>query len=273
MRLRSLWFALSFILSTASGAFAAGRPYILALGDSLSIGIQPDGSGNYVATNQGYADDLYAFYHAQFPALRLAKLGCSGETTGSMRTGIGSPCSYDAGNQLAEAVAFLGTHDVALITLDIGADNLLQCFDRTTLTIDSTCIAAAGASAPGDLVTILATLHAASPDTLIVGMNYYNPFLAAWIFGPAGQALAAKSVPLINGFNAALDAVYHGLYVPVADVAGTFRTNQFPANVVLALTWTWMAAPPPRGPDVHPNALGYLAIASAFAKAITIAAP
>jgi hypothetical protein len=29
-----------------------------------------------------------------------------------------------------------------------------------------------------------------------------------------------------------------------------------------------MSAPPPRGPDVHPNAIGYWAIASAFVKTI-----
>jgi hypothetical protein len=31
-----------------------------------------------------------------------------------------------------------------------------------------------------------------------------------------------------------------------------------------------MGAPPPRGPDVHPNALGYAAIAAAFAKVIAV---
>jgi len=55
-------------------------------------------------------------------------------------------------------------------------------------------------------------------------------------------------------------------------VAATFRINNTPGvtplNVALALVWTWMAAPAPRGPDVHPNALGYAAIASAFAKVI-----
>jgi hypothetical protein len=38
--------------------------------------------------------------------------------------------------------------------------------------------------------------------------------------------------------------------------------------VFITLTWTWMGAPPPLGPDVHPNAIGYLAIAGAFAGTI-----
>jgi hypothetical protein len=53
----------------------------------------------------------------------------------------------------------------------------------------------------------------------------------------------------------------------VANVAAAFRIESFPTNVLLALTWTWMA-PPPRGPDIHPNADGYAAIAGAFVKAI-----
>ena len=272
MRARLVWCVLSFILVTASGARAADPAYYLALGDSLSVGIQPDAHGNYVPTNQGYVDDLYAFYHARFPALQLVKLGCSGETTNSMISGPPqSPCSYPTGSQLSEAVAFLQTHPVALITLDIGADNLLQCFNLMTAHIDSSCIATGVSTAPNDLALILGALHNASPHTLIVGMNYYDPFLAAWIFGPSGQALARASLPIIRGFNHALETVYQALQVPVADVAGTFRTESFPSNVVRALTWTWMGAPPPRGPDVHPNVLGYFAIASAFAK--TIAAP
>ena len=71
-------------------------------------------------------------------------------------------------------------------------------------------------------------------------------------------------------FNQALAGAYHTLQIPVADVESTFRTRSFPANVILALGWTWMSAPPPRGPDVHPNPLGYAAIAAAFAKTIAV---
>jgi hypothetical protein len=34
--------------------------------------------------------------------------------------------------------------------------------------------------------------------------------------------------------------------------------------VFLTLTRTWMAAPAPYGPDIHPNAAGYAVIAGAF---------
>jgi lysophospholipase L1-like esterase len=267
MRARVLWCALLFGLGAASGARAADPPYYLALGDSLAVGIQPAANGELVPTNEGYVDDLYAFYRTRHPTLRLAKLGCSGETTASMITGIESPCSYDAGSQLLQAVAFLRTHRVVLITLDIGGDNLLQCLSLTA-PIDSSCVTNAAATAANDLAAILGTLRVAAPHALIVGMDYYDPLLAASILGPGGQALATASLAATRLFNHTLLSIYQALQVPVADVAATFRIESFPVNVALALTWTWMGASPPRGPDVHPNAVGYLAIASAFAKAI-----
>src|SRR5215813_12623696 len=119
MRARLIGSVLLLALTIASRAGAADSPYYLALGDSLAVGIQPDANGDYIPTNQGYADDLHAFFHAYVPSLKLAKLGCSGETTASMALGQGSPCSYQAGSQLAQAIQFLQTHRVALITIDI----------------------------------------------------------------------------------------------------------------------------------------------------------
>jgi lysophospholipase L1-like esterase len=253
-------------------AWAADPPYYLALGDSLAVGVQPDVTGQLRPTSQGYADDLHSLYRRLLPTLQLAKLGCSGETTTSMITGQDSPCSYQAGSQLRQAVAFLQAHRhrVLLITIDIGGDNLLGCL-RLDSPIDPACVTTAAETAARDLTTILATLRTFAPGVLIVGMNYNDPLVAAAVFGQAGRTLATVSLQASAAFNQALEAVYDALLVPVADVAATFRTNTTSLtalNVGIALTWTWMGAPPPRGPDVHPNAIGYLAIASAFAKAI-----
>jgi lysophospholipase L1-like esterase len=270
MRVRLVWSVVLVTIATATGARAEDRRYYLALGDSLSIGIQPAADGHYVATNKGYADDLFALIRAREPAFRMTKLGCSGETTSSMISGVLSPCWYPAGSQLSQALVFLQTHRVELITLDIGSDNVLPCFFAAPL--DPACFINAGTTAANDLVLILTALHNAAPHTLIVGMNYYDPFLALWTSGPAGQALAAASLPIIQGFNQTLDGVYGALQVPVADVAATFHIDGTqvitPLNFTLTLVWTWMGAEPPRGPDIHPNSFGYLAIASAFAKVI-----
>ena len=78
-------------------------------------------------------------------------------------------------------------------------------------------------------------------------MNYYDPFLAAWIFGPNGPTFASASLVATNVFNNALKTIYQLLNVPIADVATAYRTASFPTNVLLALTWTWMGAPGPAG--------------------------
>jgi len=95
------WFA---FVGTASAA--GEQQYYLALGDSLSIGIEPI-NGVFTATKRGYADDLYALYKAKIPGLKLAKLGCNGETTVTMMTG--GRCEYRSGSQLGDALAFIAS--------------------------------------------------------------------------------------------------------------------------------------------------------------------
>jgi lysophospholipase L1-like esterase len=272
MRTRIMWMLLALTLVATTTAWAADPRYYLALGDSLAVGVQPDATGQLKPTPQGYADDLYSLVRTFRPGLQLMNLGCSGETTSSMITGQGTHCLYQAGSQLNQAVAFLKANPnrVALITIDIGGDNLLECL-KLDAPIDPACVVGAASNAAGDLVQILATLRAFAPGVLIVGMNYNDPLVGAAVFGQTGQALAAFSLQATALLNQALEGVYGVFQVPVADVAAKFRTNTTSVNFVnvgLALTWTWMSAPPPRGPDVHPNAIGYWAIASAFVKTI-----
>src|SRR5271169_6906400 len=94
--------------SVRSHAAAPPATYYLALGDSLSQGVQPDAAGTSVETGQGYPDQLYAVLRRSQPALQLVKLGCPGETTATMIHG--GICSYRGGSQLAAAVAFLNAH-------------------------------------------------------------------------------------------------------------------------------------------------------------------
>src|SRR5260221_4065191 len=107
---------------TSSDPARQTRPeasYYLALGDSLSRGVQPDSAGASLATRQGYADQLYAALRRGHPGLRLVKLGCSGETTETMNDG--GICSYPGGAQLAAAVSLLLGHPgrVSLSTICI----------------------------------------------------------------------------------------------------------------------------------------------------------
>jgi len=250
--------------------------YYLALGDSLSRGTQPRPNGSLVPTNQGYVDDLYAIYRLKHPSLQLKKLGCSGETTRSMI--LGGVCSYAAGNQLAEAIAFIATHRVALITLTIGGDNILGCI-TTDGGIIPGCVPLGLQAVGTDLPQIVMALRiAAGASVPIVAANYYDPFLAASVLlpPPDGTTLALQSLEATELLNDGLENIYNGFGVPVADVARAFRITDssnvpgfnIPLNVLLELAWTWIGAPPPRGPDIHPNATGYAVIAGAFVRKI-----
>ena len=76
--------------------------------------------------------------------------------------------------------------------------------------------------------------------------------------------------------NALIESLCSDAGDRVADVARAFKITDFanvpgfniPLNAFLSLTWTWIGAPPPRGPDVHPNAAGYAVIATAFVRSI-----
>ncbi len=274
IRFVALFFVL--MLSGAALAQAAGPSYYLALGDSLSQGIQWTPTGD-MPTNHGYADDLHALLRLRDPGLNLVKLGCSGETTTSMIEGGNSSCAY-AGPQLAAAVNFLENHKVDLVTLDIGANDIDSCISLAG--INQSCALGAGSTVASNLLVILNALRAASPHTLIVGMNYYDPFLAAYTLLPGtGPALAEQSLAATTAFNTVLGDAYALFYVPVADVATAFQISNptpipllknLPVNVFLTLSWTWMLAPPPFGPDIHANDLGYAVIAGAFAEQIAL---
>jgi hypothetical protein len=83
------------LLVTSTAGPAAAAParsraplYYLALGDSLSRGVQPDPNGQNHPTDQGYADDLATVGRLVLPQLQLVKLGCeTEETTASMING------------------------------------------------------------------------------------------------------------------------------------------------------------------------------------------
>jgi lysophospholipase L1-like esterase len=263
---------LAIVLTSAGDAGAKDKPvYYLALGDSLSVGVQPNAPTPSGETDEGYADQLVAALRVQNPDLRLVKLSCGGESTGTM-LGVGEGCDprakrYPHGTQLAEAVAFLRAHrsHTALVTIDVGANDRF-CL----LALDRDCFDEGMARIRRNLASILSVLReAAGPEVPIVAMNYYNPFVVFWFEDP-GYAMTVND--LFLEFNATLQEVYADFDVPVADVAGAFATADFsldpetgvPVNVERACAWTWICAPPPFGPDIHPNASGYGVIARAF---------
>jgi lysophospholipase L1-like esterase len=270
--------------ATAVGSRPHVKPrvasYYLALGDSLSRGVQPNAAGVSTATRQGYPDQLYALLRIDRPGLRLVKLGCPGETTSTMING--GICHYPAGSQLAAAVSFLHAHPgrISLITIDIGANDPDSCITRPGLTKMATCIGTTVPATAANLTRIMTALReAAGGRVRIIGMNYYLPELAQWREGLAGEALAEVSERLAVGYNDLLTSVYRAFGARIANVFSAFRTPDFtgqvalaglgrvPSNVAAVCRWTWECAPPPRGPNEHANATGYRVIAQSFLRA------
>jgi lysophospholipase L1-like esterase len=279
--------ALAAVLASCAAPAAVRHPaaphrppasYYLALGDSLSQGVQPDAAGTSVSTADGYPDQLYALLRARQPGLRLVKLGCMGETTATMISG--GMCPYAGGSQLTAAMRFLRTHRrVSLITLDIGANDPDSCITQPSVSKLADCVGKAIPQATANLVTILGGLRSVAPHTRIIAMNYYLPALAEWRDGLIGQAIARLVEPAAAGYNVLLGRVYQQFGVRVANVFGAFQTGDFgnqaavpglgtlPRNVADICRWTWECATPPRGPNVHANQAGYQVIAHAFLAA------
>jgi len=251
--------------------------YYLALGDSLSVGVQPDAAGKSLPTGQGYASQLYAALHAGDPGLRLVRLGCSGETTHTMIDG--GICTYPARSQLAEAVSFLHAHRgrISLITIDIGANDPDSCITRASLGAAVSCVTRSFPQTVANLTKIMSSIRSAAGGKVrIIGMNYYVPALSQWRDGPAGQQLARLSERLVAGYNSLLTAVYQHFGARVANVFGAFHSGDFtdrarvpgigtvPRNVAAICLWTWECAGAPRGPNEHARPVGYGVIALAF---------
>jgi lysophospholipase L1-like esterase len=262
------------VAAAPSGSADPTPHYYVSLGDSLSRGYMP-GLGD---TDQGYADDLFATLQARDPSLQLVKLGCSGETTTTMIEG-GKCAEYPVGgtSQLDAAEQFLRDHrgQVTYLTLDIGANDVVGCASGGS--IDPACVTKGVLTITQNLNTILSRLTAASgrlPRS--IGMNYYDPFLASWLTGLQGQLVAAASVVLLQGVNAAESAEYVLYGWRVADVATAFHTLDFlnkrpappygllPQNVAYMCNFTFMCSQQ----NIHANVAGYQLIADAFAKHI-----
>jgi lysophospholipase L1-like esterase len=274
-------------LAAPAHAASGDRPvWYLSLGDSLSVGVQSDGGVSTGPTENGYANQLYEILRSSNPNLRLKQLGCPvTETTVTMLRGKGSTCrdQYHGRSQLAEAVIFLREHrgSVALVTIDIGANDIERC--GSLAGIDEACVKDAFMDVAANLPPILAALRlAAGRDVPIVGMNYYNPFLAAWLLPDDPEHLLAKeSNETLAAFNGLLGAIYRFFRMPVADVAAAFHSADFeplvpvpfppdgtpvdlPLNVATICGLTYMCLEA----NIHATTDGYGVMAQAFLEVL-----
>ena len=248
----------------------ADRPvYYVALGDSLATGAQPASSGvvNHLAaangTNRGYVDVLHAALREAIPGLQLRNFGCGGEGTVSMIEGgfgFDYRCGYGKTSQLDEAVEFLDAHaaEIAVITIDIGANDLLS-----------------GGGVPDIEVNLPVILDAlrdvAGSAVPIVAMNYYDPFVAPVWFATHDLDQLQAEIDSVVGFNDFLEGIYSAAGVRVADIETAFTTRDLiigssglPRTVERACAWTWIC----EVGDIHANDAGYQVIADTFLDVI-----
>ena len=242
-------------------------------------------SGRRLVTGDGstggadYVNDLDTYAQQGIPGLQAVNLGCGGETTTTMINGGHCTSKYSTGSQLGDAEAFLEAHpgQVAFITLDIGADDVLGCASAGT--INESCFESGLAKVEQNLPTILGGLRTAGDSVPIVGIEYYDPFLEYWLDGTSGQEAAQESVSLVGQLNTALGSAYTQYGVTPANASTTFDTSNWdltgswdgttvPANVGIICNWTNMCTS--GGTNVHTNNTGYAELASTFEAVLSV---
>ena len=246
---------------------AAGGLYV-ALGDSLAAGYQPGGAE---LRDTAYPALTAARLGAKGGELTLENLGCSGETTGSLVKG--GKCDFAAGSQLEQAEKLLkGSDDVALVTIDIGGNDLLRCV-RGGAQIDTACVKSGVATVKKNLPTILKRLRtAAGPDVPVLVLGYYNPWLAAKALNQPvkGVDAAAKAY---TGLSAAIESAATSTGTTFVGLDEAFSTNDttptringrtVPENAAKICTLTNICT----ASDIHLTDEGAATVARVLAKA------
>lgn len=290
--------ALAVASCSADGDEDSGTDRYLSVGDSLTVGVQPTGEdeGLPEETDEGYTDFLTASLAEQGQELDHERDGCRGEDTTTFLDGGNPACGdrYDGGSQAETAEDFLDENgeEVELITLSLGINNIAGCFEQVDLSdpvdasrLDTDCVEEGLERVAEELPEVTEQLReAAGPDTQIVGMTYYNPFLAPWAVEhadesdtgtpggelPDGRGVVDYAVQVMEQLNETLRSAYAEQDIDVADVEARFDSGEFgvpkdsesdlPLNVQRVCDWTWMCDTE-TGPDIHTNAEGAREIA------------
>jgi len=261
----------------------------LSLGTSLAAGSQADAAGDTTFSSpESYTDQLYVRAKGRIAAkLSHVKLGCPGETTdtfvgGTNISGDPSACAglYETGSQLGDALAALEAGNVVLVTIDLGANDIIQA--QVACQGDPTCIGAALGQIAAKVAGIVATMRGSGYAGPIVGMNYYNPQVAAAIGyfpGQPGQlppdlGLAVLTDVLAQAFNGALENAYETAGADVVDVHAAFNASDFgddkphngiPDNVDVVCALSYMCPDDPEvEANIHLNKHGYRVVAMVF---------
>ncbi len=263
--------------ATSKHAPAIATVLYLDVGASVSVGVQPTPRmPKGQPTNRGYSNRLVTLESARGVTLKLFALGCPGESLATMIHGP-DPCYVAPDTQLSDAVSFLRSHHsaVTLVTVDLGFNTLTACLRGVD--IDLACVRPRLAVMRTQLNQVMRTLTgAAGPNVTFVGLGHYNPYLSLATKERSKELFATNSVAALRLMNNSLSAVYSNFKIRMAAVARAFheedlrvvhvpRQEATTVNVLYECKFTWMCAPKPYGPNIHPSDAGYAAIARAIA--------
>ena len=228
---------------TVNSASAPGSPVYVALGDSLAANV------GVAEARNGYVSR----FHRQLELLDgvdygLRNFGVSGETTGTLIRG----------GQLEAAVGFMEANEVAYVTIDIGANNLLGHLGSEACSSsleDPDCASRVRATFDGygpDLEVILEEISDAAPDATILFLTAYNPFSLG-----LGTPFESDTDTTLSQFNAIAAGIAGEYGVRIAD---GFAPMQ---NTTAATTHMLDGRP-----DIHPLPIGYDILATALVDAL-----
>lgn len=238
------------------------RHYYLALGDSIAYGYQPN--ANFT---DGYVDDVFNDLKGANVS-HVVNFGCPSESSSTFINGS-CPDRYIKhdqyiGSQLSAAVNFLKSRQgqVDPVTLDLGANDVINDFDESTCTASTSAQADIAAFDANMTQTILPQLTSAYTTMTgahtgeFVILNYYDPYAKS----------CPSSLALIEELNQHIAADAAKFNIKVADV---FRAFGGTANMATNIcTLTWMCDP--QFHDIHPTTKGYAVMAGAVEQALSL---
>lgn len=179
------------------------------------------------------------------------------------------------GTQMEDALAIAREPGVNTITLDIGANDILQFLGHTcgfpaTFTCSQAQIEAEIGHVASNVGSILAQLRAAAPQAKIIFVSQYNPYPT--LLQPEGTGDAT-----VEALNGALKSVASNFGV---EFANTTRVINFSGthggpeagDIPTVCAFTAMCPggvfnPASPSPDIHPTKAGYAAMAGVVGAA------
>lgn len=268
-------FALVAVAFVALSAAAAAKPpvpkhYYLALGDSLTYGIQPDKVSRGLppsAFNTGFVDVFAARLRGLNPQLEVVNYGCPGESTVTFTRG---KCPWLAeggklhnpfpGTQMQAALAFLRAHSgqVSPITVTLLGNDVIPAFDSCQVSVFLSCVRSRApkviVSYAARLASILQRLRSAAPSAVII-------VTGGWNFDVDRPQLTN---PLWRPLNAAARREATSAKARFADLMPVFNPpGTTAAQKARLCAYTFICS----ADDPHPKDVGYRAIATAIFSA------